>query len=397
MLEIILAIFLGIFCGIIAGLLPGIHTNLLAVLLLSISPLFLNYLSPLFIIVLIVSMGITNTFIDSIPSIYLGAPEEDSALSVLPGHKMLLDGRGHEAVIMTIIGSLIAIVIFTFVSLLSFFFSLKFLLGIEKFIPLLLFWVFIFLLIQEKNKKVSFIFFLLSGILGISSFNLSINQPLLPLLTGLFGTSTLIFSIYSNSKPPKQKIRKIKFSFRYIKRPLLSSLFISPLFSFLPGVGASQAAITGCSFFKRFSKKEFLILVGSTNTLILSFSFLFLYLFNKKRSGLASVISEITKISFSSFLIIFFTIIFVSILASILTLEISKFFAKRIHSFNYRKLSFSTFFFIVFVVFLVSGFKGILVLFVSTTLGFLSSLLGVKKSFLMGCLMIPTMLWYFPF
>jgi putative membrane protein len=59
-------------------------------------------------------MSITHTFIDFIPSIFLGAPDEDTGLSTLPGHEFLLKGQGYYAVKLTVIGSAIAIISLTF-------------------------------------------------------------------------------------------------------------------------------------------------------------------------------------------------------------------------------------------------------------------------------------------
>lgn len=396
MYELLIYILIGIFLGILTGLIPGIHTNLLAVFLLSISPILLNYFSPLSLVILIVSMGITNTFIDAIPSIYLGAPEEESSLSVLPGHKMLMEGRGHEALQSTLIGSFIAIIIFLLILPLFIFLIPKFDKLIEKMMAFFLICTSIFLLIKEEERKKAFIIFILSGILGIASTNLSINQPLLPLLTGLFGTSTLIYSISQNSSPPEQKIEKLKINFKEIKKPFLATTITSPICSFLPGTGASQAAIIGSSFFRKISQKEFLILIGSTNTLVLSVSFLILYLTNKKRSGLAAAISQLTNIGKTEFFYIVLTIIITTFFCFFITLKISEFFAKNITKFNYEKLSKFVLVVLVFIVFLVSGLKGILILISSTILGLTASYLGVRKGFLMGCLMIPTILWYLP-
>ncbi|MEM4605466.1 MAG: tripartite tricarboxylate transporter permease [Candidatus Pacearchaeota archaeon] len=396
MYELLIFILVGILFGIITGLTPGIHTNLLAVFLLSISPMLLNYFSPIAVIVLIVSMGLTNTFIDAIPSIYLGAPDEENSLSVLPGHKMLLEGRGHEAVQSTLIGSIIAVIIFLLITPLLIFIIPKIQNLIEKMMAFFLIWAVIFLLIREEERKKAFIIFILSGILGIASTNLSINQPLLPLLTGLFGTSTLIYSISQNSSPPEQKIEKTKINLKEIKKPFLATAIVSPICSFMPGMGASQSAIIGTSFFKKISQKEFLILVGSTNTLVLSVSFLILYLTNKKRSGLAAAISQLTTIGRTEMTYIIGTIILTTIICFLLTIKISKFFAKNITKINYEKLSKGIIFFLFLVVFLVSGFKGILVLVSSTLLGLTASYLGVRKGFLMGCLMLPAILWYLP-
>ena len=110
-LEILFAIALGVASGIFTGLIPGIHINLIAVFLISIAPIILTITTPITLIVFIIAMAITHTFLDSIPGIYLGAPDEAMALSVLPGHKLLLKGQGHKAVTLTVIGSLSALLI----------------------------------------------------------------------------------------------------------------------------------------------------------------------------------------------------------------------------------------------------------------------------------------------
>src|SRR3989338_7353088 len=116
LLEIFLAILIGIIFGVIAGLLPGIHPNLVSIFLFSISLFLLQYFSPLTLALFIVAVTITNTFVDSTPSIFLGAPEGGTELSVLPGHRLLLQGRGYEAVSLTVIGSLLAVLILTFLT-----------------------------------------------------------------------------------------------------------------------------------------------------------------------------------------------------------------------------------------------------------------------------------------
>ena len=102
-IEITIAVLVGVIGGIFSGLTPGIHTNLLVTLLFSISPFLLAFTSPLIISALIVSMAITHTFLNVLPAVYLGAPDsEGKILSVLPGHRMLLQGKGYEAVTLTV-------------------------------------------------------------------------------------------------------------------------------------------------------------------------------------------------------------------------------------------------------------------------------------------------------
>ncbi|HIJ05138.1 MAG TPA: hypothetical protein HA370_03440, partial [Nanoarchaeota archaeon] len=68
--EIIFACGLGIFLGIISGIIPGIHVNLLSVIVLSLSPILLHYFSPLGLASFILSIAITHTFIDVIPTTF---------------------------------------------------------------------------------------------------------------------------------------------------------------------------------------------------------------------------------------------------------------------------------------------------------------------------------------
>jgi len=158
------------------------------------SPFFLS-INSLYFVVFIVAMAITHTFIDFIPSIFLGCPDTDTELSILPGHKLLKEGKGYEAVMLTAYGGLGAIFLF----LIMFFPLIIIVERIYDFlriiIPYLLIIVLILLIFSEKNKFTAFSVFVLTGLLGTIIFELDLKEPLLPLLTGLFGSSMLILSI----------------------------------------------------------------------------------------------------------------------------------------------------------------------------------------------------------
>ena len=110
-IELLLGLFIGCLIGIFTGITPGVHINLVSVIILSLSPWLLGFVSPLTLGLVIVGMTIVHTFLDSIPATFLGAPDSDEILSVLPGHKLLLEGRGYEAVTRTAIGTLAAAMI----------------------------------------------------------------------------------------------------------------------------------------------------------------------------------------------------------------------------------------------------------------------------------------------
>jgi putative membrane protein len=122
LLAIIVFTLIGSLAGIITGLVPGIHVNSVAYMILASQSAIISMAvwafgwalpdnTQLLIIVSSLVMGnvITHTFLDFIPSVFLGAPEGDTALSLLPGHRMMLAGRGYEAVKYSVIGSLGAV------------------------------------------------------------------------------------------------------------------------------------------------------------------------------------------------------------------------------------------------------------------------------------------------
>ena len=182
LLEILITIIAGIILGILCGLLPGLHPNTVNVILLSFSPFLLQFMSPLTLAVLIVVVSTSNSIIDSVPSIYLGAPDTDgNVMSVLPGHQMLLAGKGHEAVVLTVIGSIFGLIA-AVLAIPPLALILKQIYPIiQDYIAFLLIAVVIFLIFREKNKVWAFFIFALSGILGIATLGSQLKEPLFPL------------------------------------------------------------------------------------------------------------------------------------------------------------------------------------------------------------------------
>lgn len=98
--------FIGIFLGCMTGLIPGFHVNNVALLALSMSPLAVNAGIPLSsVAAIIVSMGTVHTFLNYIPSALIGAPDGDTALALLPGHRMLISGHAAQGVAYSARGS----------------------------------------------------------------------------------------------------------------------------------------------------------------------------------------------------------------------------------------------------------------------------------------------------
>ena len=340
-IDLLIALIIGIIAGTITGLIPGIHINLVGAILVSLSLTAFSFVFPIYLVVFIVSMAITHTFVDFIPSIFLGCPDTDTELSVLPGHEMLKQGFGYQAVKLTALGGLIASLVLVLISFLFVSITPKIYNFIKPLIPYILILVSLSLVFSEKNKFQALFVFLLSGFLGFSVLNLELKEPLLPLLTGLFGSSTLILSIKSKTLIPKQKIKeKLKTK---ILKPILSSVISSPLTIFLPALGSGQIAIIGNQISKinfktnqnknnnnnsKTNRKDFLVLLGATNILTMAFSFLSLYIISKARTGAAVAIQDLIGIpSKETFILILFVILFSSILSFFIAIKLGKIFA----------------------------------------------------------------------
>jgi len=339
--EIILALLFGVLIGTLTGLTPGIHINLVAVVTLSSSPLLLQYTTPIVLSVFIIALSITHTFVDFLPSTFLGAPTADTALSVLPAHKLLLEGRDYEAVNLATRGSLIglfAIILLTplFLIAVKGAYSL-----IQIFIPYMLILSSLFLICRETKARVwALIIFLMAGILGIGVLNLpTLKQPLFPLFSGLFGTSMLLLSLKDKIKIPKQEITKPKIQKKELAKAISSSTFASTLCGFLPGMGSAQATIVASSIFKKIKTETFLILVGAVGTMVMVVSFIALYTIEKARNGSVAIISKlIDKITLQNLILFLVISMITAVIATVITLKLGKGFAKMITKVNYSKL-----------------------------------------------------------
>jgi putative membrane protein len=392
LLEVLIAILVGVFAGTITGLLPGVHINLVGTILVGLSATIFAGIEPVYLIIFIASMAIAHTFVDFIPSIFLGCPDTETQLSVLPGHELLKEGKGYEAVMLTAIGGIFAVFILIIIS-----FPLSFIIShVYNAVHSVMFWILLatslLLLFTERKKFTALFVFVISGILGLYVLNLpNFNEPLLPLLTGLFGSSMLITSVKNKIEISKQEITKPECK---LFKPLLSSVIASPLCGFLPGLGSGQAAVLGNTI-SRTDRKGFLVLVGATNILVMGLSFVSLYAISKTRTGAAAAIQQIIgTLSWKLLLMILVAVLISGTISFLLTKVLAKFFAQKISKINYSILSIATLIFLTIIVFIFSGFLGLLVLITSTLVGIYCNSLAVKKTHMMGCLLIPTMIYY---
>ena len=396
-LELIIAMLFGLMSGIFTGLIPGIHVNLISILVLSFSAILLQYVSPIIVSVYILSLAISHSFLDSLPSIYLGAPDEAQALNVLPGHKLLNRGEGHNAILCTVIGSygslLVCLLFFVFfVKGMSFVYPL-----IKSSIGYILIIVSAIMIYREKGKRIkSLLLFILSGILGIIVFSIpNMKQPLFPMLSGLFGFSIMLVSLLQKSEIPKQHFDiPLQLKNKSMIKSISAASSVGFIAAFLPGFGNSQAAILANTLIGEDSNEAFLTLVGGINTANMLISIGTAYALSKSRNGAILAIRELLDINLTEVVLFLLVAVTVGGLATIATLKISKIFSKFVVRFDYVKIIFSIIIFITILTFIFDFVPGLLILITATAIGLTASFLGVGKNHLMGSLILPVTLYF---
>ena len=101
------AIFVGIVAGVLlgtcSGLVPGLHANAFALVLASVASGVPG--PPAAIAATILAAATVHTFLDVVPALALGVPDAALAPGALPGHRLVLGGRGREALRLSALGS----------------------------------------------------------------------------------------------------------------------------------------------------------------------------------------------------------------------------------------------------------------------------------------------------
>lgn len=397
-LGLIIAILLGASAGVITGLTPGLHINLVALILFSISPVLLGYTNVIAVASFIIAMSITHTFTDFISATYLGAPSDDTALAILPAHRMLLDGMGHEAVKLTVIGSLLCLILTIILSPLLIVIVPLIFSYLKNYVGWLLLAVVVFMILREENLNKKFWAFAvvaLSGILGLIVFNVpNLKDPLLPMLSGLFGVSVLLLSLTQKVVLPIQRTTEmIKVKAKDVVKALGSGVFSGSLVSIFPGLGPAQAGVLSSQIAGKINVFGYLIMVGGINTVSMVLSLITLFTISKARNGSIIVVQQLLRNIDAKVLILFFAVALVAGgIATFLTLYVSKVFSTIMNKLNYSVLSVFIIAFITLMVLYFSGVVGLLILIIATSVGLIPNITDVSRSNSMACLLVPIVL-----
>jgi putative membrane protein len=412
MIELVIACFIGIAIGTTTGMIPGIHVNTAGAILFASSTFLLTIVSPEFLCVLMVSMSIAHALIEFVPSMLLGVPQEGTATSILPGHRMVLQGRSKEVIRIVSVGGFGAIIV-TILMLPIFAIALPFLHDISKpftWIILLVASIYLTYNLTANNRDFlwALLLFVLSGILGWIIFQTPISSgtTLMCIFSGLFGISTILFSLNDSSTIPHQNpFYELNIDYDKFKS-IFAGGITGAILGFLPGFGPAQGtviaqAVSGTNDNNDDDTVNFLLATSGLNISDCLFSLIAIYIIGNPRSGIAVYMSYlIFEMGLNHLAIFIFASLIAVSVSLVLSLKLGDSFSRLMGRVDYKKLSIGVILLQIVILYIfifyyrAPVFYMTLALVTSTAMGMLPHYIGIGKSHLMGVLIIPAIVIY---
>ncbi|MCQ2079095.1 MAG: tripartite tricarboxylate transporter permease [archaeon] len=411
--AVVVAGIIGAMIGTFTGLVPGIHVNTAATLLLGAYPAFEQLAeslsgpgsAPIIVACCITSASVVHSFVDFVPSVFIGVPDADETLSVLPGHRLFQEGRGMVAVRSAAIGSVVGSI-----SAIALAIPLQWALmcggtGIVDDLTLCVLLVVIgTIILTSEDPLISGMLLALSGVLGIVvqtgivpvfSF-LGDGTMLFPLLTGLFGLPPLL-ERSSRRRPVRQRD-----PMRDPVGPMpgLKGVATGIVAGWFPGVTSTAGALMASRITRETDPARFISMTASIGTVTSVFSLVTLSVSGSGRSGTSMAVKSIVGDSLfgfcsDAFLLLLFCMALASVLGYGATIVSGRFMMGVSERVPEKLMNDSILVLIVALVTLFTGPFGLCLLVVSAAMGMIPPHMGVSRVCLTGCLTVPVLFGLF--
>lgn len=411
LLTVVLAGTLGTAIGTFTGLIPGIHVNTAAAVLLGSYPLLAEFFGPLcggpsgcqlMMSCCILSAATVHSFVDFVPSVFIGVPDEDNILSVLPGHRLLLMGQGMRAVraaaIGSMIGSVSAILMAVPVQWVMLSGGKEF---IDHFTVGMILLALTIVVLTSRSPVLSLLFVGISGTMGyiIDSWEIPVygilggTTMLFPLLTGLFGIPPLL-----EDPPGHGKIKQYDDGEDPVGLwPGLKGVGAGVIAGWFPGITSTAGAAMASAFSEERDPARFISVTASIGTVTSVFSIVALSVSGSGRSGACIAVREIAGDAFSgfcseAFLAALICMAFAAGIGYAATVGCGKIMVRVSDRVPESTLNDAVLALIIVLVLLMTGPFGLAILAVSAAVGMIPPSLGISRICLTGSLMVPVLL-----
>lgn len=384
----------GILLGIASGLTPGLHVNTLAILLASIATAVPG--DPHLVAAAMVAAGVVHSFLDIVPAIAIGVPDAAMAVTALPGHRMVLGGRGHEALRLSAFGSggaiLAALILGAPITLLM-----------QRVAPFLIDHIGIVLgivavamIVTERtlrSKVGGVIAVVASGLLGVFTLDLEVTgvlpagDMLLPLLSGLFGIPVLLLAAQGSGLPPQEGATLATTPIRTAVWSMVGALS-GAVVAYVPGVSAAVAAAMSFVALPGYAgDRGFIVTVSGVNTANTVFALFALVALGSPRTGVL-VAFERAKLP-PNLPLLLLAIAMAAAVAFVLVPTLGDRYLSVVGRIDNTRVSLGVTVFLVALAGAFTGVIGILVLGAAAAVGMIPIAFRSRRVHLMGVLFVP--------
>jgi putative membrane protein len=384
----------GVLLGTASGLVPGLHANNMALLLGGIAPSVPG--PPLYVGMAMLAAGVAHTFLEIIPTLALGVPDPAMAVAALPGHRLVLEGRGREALRLSTLGSGAAVLLAVPLAVPITRAMTTLWPAIRANLPLVLGGVAVLLVLTERrlvSKLVAAVSFALSTLLGLATLDLSPAAPLdaggmlAPLFAGLFGAPVLIDAIGGQGVPP-QDDPKIAASKRSILGLSGLGTISGAVVGYVPAVSSAVAATFALLAVPgRYGARGFVITTSGVNTANAIFALFALVALGSPRTGvLVAVEAASVPLSIPHLLV---GIASGAIAGAVGVLLIGDRYLAVVGSLDPTRLSVGLLCVLAGLSYLFAGPVGVAAYLAATVVGLVPARFGARRATLMGVLIGP--------
>jgi putative membrane protein len=382
----------GVGLGTLSGLTPGLHANNFALLLAAAVPAVPG--PPRFVGAAMLAAGVVHTFLDVVPALALGVPDPAMAPSALPGHKLVLQGRGREALRLSALGSGLAVAAAAPLALPVTAVMERVYPVVEAHLSVVLGGVALGLIATERNAQARIgatVAIGASGALGAATLDfptggLAAGGPLAPLFAGLFGAPVLIDALGGEGVPP-QAGPEVTTTRRFVGGTALLGALSGAIVGYLPGVSSAIAATGALTLISTRGPRAYVVVTSGVNTSNTIFALAALVALGDPRTGvLVALDSAGVPLN-------------LPVLVASITLAAAAGFGLVVHagdrylvaagSVDQTYLSLGVLGLLCVIVALLAGLSGLGILAASTVVGLVPARMGARRANLMGVLLVP--------
>lgn len=383
--------------GTVSGLLPGLHANNFAFLLSAVAPAL--DAPPLALGCAMLAAGLVHTFLDAVPALALGVPDAAMAASALPGHRLVIEGRGREALRLSAFGSAAAVALAVPVAVpLTGAMEVAYP-TLDEWLPVVLFVVVLGLLWSEPTWRaraagcVTTAFATALGWVALDATPagpLPVGGVLAPLFAGLFGAPILIDAADGDGVPPQADPR-IALTPRATGVAAFAGTGAGAAVGYLPGVSSGVASTLALpATAGEDPAREYLVATGGANTATAVFGLFAFTALGAPRSGVLVAMAEAGVPAALPTLLA--AVVVAAAVGVVGVLVLGDAALRIVGRVNQRALVGCVLVGLAALVWGFAGRVGLLAFAAATVVGFLPVRLGCKRVHLMGVLVGPLVL-----